>query len=243
MAKRRKKCTVTIWPTRVATWRDRDRDIMRGTRYPGFPGLVYDSKMQGPRAEISCYKAFLQQKREAKQTGHLQAFLSCPTEGPWRITSGMGDYTFSSDVNRTTGSWESNWGDGRRAVRFKMGEEVWAGTVFLGAPFTSCEADPTGHDQCFRWDPVTQTSHYVAGRKTKSYAYGDCPGGDGLFGVFHRTYLKSTGWYSGRNYAREYKQRPREWLKAHWAATARERKEERQKERVYWRDYGQKRIP
>lgn len=244
MAKRREKCTVPVWPTRVVTYWDRDRNIIPGTRYPGFPGLVYDHKFQGPVQRISCHKAFLEAKRKAKQTGHLQAFLSCPQEGPWRIKTGYGDYTFSSDVNRWPGRWASNWGDGRLAVRFKMGEEVWAGTVFLGAPFIHCEPDPTGHDQCYRRDPPgTGAWSHVPGRRIKSYTWGNCPGGETLPGIFRRTYLKSTGWYSGRDYAREYKLRPEGSLRIYWAETARQRKEERQAERVYQRLRGQKRIP
>ena len=229
MAKR-KKCTVSIDPTREATPWDSDREVIPGTRYPGFPGLVYDWERQGPIQKISCYQDFLRKKREAKRTGVLRAYLSCPVGAPWRIES-YGDYAFSTEV-ANFGTWDSNWGDGRIAVRFRMGKEVWAGMVFLGMSYTHCEPEPNGPHECQRWDPETQRFRFVRGRKSKDYNSGNCPGDSGLYGIFRRTNLLDLDEWRGRNYPREYKLRSKEQVKAHWAATAERRKEERAEERA-----------
>lgn len=238
---KKKKCYVSIFPHREASgWYERRR-ITLGTRTKVFPGLVWDPKVQGPVGRISCYRAFLEAKRRAKETGVLRANYTCNplrVDGNRRIEA-YGGYSFSKEV-REVNRWDSNWGDGRISLRFKWGDEIWVGTAFRGSYYHECEPDPQGYEQCLRWDPKTRTSSWVRGRKTKRYAYGDCD--DGLFGIFRRAgwVRKLSQW--DRDYPFEYGRRSPKSLKAHWKKTAEQRVEARAADREYWRRAGQRRL-
>lgn len=234
---KKEKCWIPLYPRREARGWWEERKVIPGTAYPGFPGLVYDPKVQGPVGRISCYKAFLQEKRRAKETGVLTASYKCDKGYPSnRRIEVYGGYAFSKEVQEVN-RWESNWGDGRVAVRFKWGDEIWVGTAFRGARFEHCDEDPTGNDTCRKYhpevDPETgQMRHLfvnVRGRRRTSYNMGDCD--DGLYGIFRRaSFTRRLSKYQ-RDYPFEYKTRSKASLMKHWKATAEIRRDRRAEDR------------